>query len=341
MLVEGAPCRAVLCVITSFFSSNVERHAILQNTLSTVKAWQLRRVHTVVVTQNGTATRAMLAQRGAATLVDELVVRAELSSYALSHGQLTWEHRGIVERHRADFDLFVYLEDDARLTWASLKSWAADEALLQTVDPPGTFHRSFFRYERLQLAGLGRSARGVPTSAHPGHYLKDQSRSYPCLPSGLKNLSSYECNFEVGGRRFVGLSNPFAGSWLMGRARLAAFINSSQWRLGVGGKGRPIVGLRRTIGSKEAAAFGDAFLGENRSVQPLTRFSYGAHPHGCPNAMLVPFVMRDGFPMLDLDAALEHLGARASFRPANNWLRVGDCLAARRPEPAPTVEEPW
>ena len=349
---DGEPVRSALICIASFFRNDTRRNDLLLDTIHTILSWRIERIKIVVNTNDAAALQHVLQSHN-----EVEVVQAEFAHRKmLSQGFLAWEHRKAIDRlapTSSEFDLYGYLEDDARLTWEAVVSWAADESVLSrhaAREGYGTrFHRGFFRYERLRLYGPrpGYNPRNEPLAPF-GHYLRDQSRLTPCL--GRQNISTWPCQVTIGGRHFISLKNPFSGLWLMGRKRLQAFRSSSHWTPVTSSPGHKhtLTGLGFMHGVKEGAAFGDTYQSAfgvtfRSSSQPPVL------PFGCTTSLLVPFIfnltaLKSGrpFPQFDISAGVEHTGADplARTRPRNMWLRVADCLEMR-PSAWPATPVTW
>ena len=126
---DGEPVRSALICIASFFRNDTRRNDLLLDTIHTILSWRIERIKIVVNTNDAAALQHVLQSHN-----EVEVVQAEFAHRKmLSQGFLAWEHRKAIDRlapTSSEFDLYGYLEDDARLTWEAVVSWAADESFL-------------------------------------------------------------------------------------------------------------------------------------------------------------------------------------------------------------------
>ena len=340
--------RAVHVCISAFFSSQPWWADALRTVVAAALRWRLPIVHITVVTNNSSATAAVLEVKGllarGAPDAPRLVQLMEPSGYVgklvmSSRGtSLTWFHRVVWEERLRDpavgYSVFVYLEHDIEMRWEQLVAWAEDEAILSTAPLTRTatqfkrgFYRWYVRYRR-PTTGASSSVGGSASRAtlEPGvrkldladgavRYMADGN---PCFyAQRLKR-----CQVRVGNRSFVGLNNPYSASVVMTRTRLVALLSSDQWLPNSRGHLFTPAG-RVLLGPRETAASGDAYLN-------FTEGSAAARLSGCANAMLVPFYRTEsGQRALGREAGLRHLVQRYPYA-----LPVDDCLTLLRAKSA-------
>jgi len=349
VVVEGRSVEAALVTIGSFYSPvhylKRDRAVLLKKVLTAVRQWQLPSVFVVLVTQNASGTQHSL-ERVACQVTcapDVIFEERTLSSAELAASRLAFSHRRAIEemrhnRSRANaspFGLYANLDEDTLVTWAALKAWAADEELFFQSPYSGVLHRGFWRYE---LNNGHAKVADHPDGTYA--FLKDLSVATPCI---RPNLTAWRCKVELaGGRRFVGLANPYQAMWIMGPARLEAFMRSRQWKFNT--LRQPLAGYTTNQGGislshgnvKEAGSWGDTYV----NLAGVRNSSGGRCSH---TNLLVPysFVHRasgtytppgysagrsGGDPTLELVAGIQHLGSDYDFRPPNKWLHYTNCL---------------
>ena len=303
LVVEGKPVTHALVCITAFASNNARRVAILREVLSTVAEWQLR-THTVAITQDKELLLSSLGEDAAGALLQQIEETRPREKHMLA-----WAHRSVIERARRSktYQLFLYLEDDIKLSWAALQAWALDEALLQRAFGRGLLHRGFFRFEQ-----CGKGLLSAPTICcfDPDACSFSRAAGSALLSRGIER---WQCKVSVRGRRFVGLPNPYHASWVMGPAQLERFVHSAHWHTSTG---------RVPGGVREAAAAGDAYL-SIASARNRSELS------DCSTTSLVPYTLSNesgAIPRLDHAAGVQHLGQNYGAKLHGNVVSVDDCI---------------
>ena len=272
----AAPAQRALVAITAHYTPDVARHRALAEVVAAVQGWQIQTA-IVLFSQNATALGSALRAAGAR---DSGVSLRNYRSAALVHPwMLAFAHRRLFEANLAKFDLFAYLEDDIELTWAHVVAWARDDAALarHSAATGARWSRGFYRLHRDDAGRMSRDD------------------IFACE----FNFSSWPCRIPPpagggGALGYVKLRNPYSAAWLMRRARLAALINSSQWRPRRPGASKHVLpGVPWSI--RESAAAGDQFL-------------HGAGYRGCGlGTAVVPYEMTAAGPRLAADAGVRHL----------------------------------
>lgn len=247
----AVPLRSAhVCVSAHLSGSQYLRWAdALTTVLKAVIEWQMPTVHVAVITNNVSAARRMLLERGlspadgSSSYARSRDIRpmtpngavGPLSMRDLSRASaafpLTWYHRAVWAERFYDsansYDVFAYLEHDMLLEWEQLKAWAADEAILARAPLP---HGALVPWKRGFYRWYVRYRRGVDTSM--SHRVRMQSEAErfmvdgnPCLPPA--RLA--RCRLRVGHATFVGLANPYSATSVLTRSRLALLLSSDQW----------------------------------------------------------------------------------------------------------------
>ncbi|KAK9838814.1 hypothetical protein WJX74_003824 [Apatococcus lobatus] len=129
--------------------------------------------------------------------------------------ELAWVHRDLMQAALAtgQYTAFIYLEDDMRLTWDSLISWATDQAVLE----PLGFQRQFYRTEIAPWDGK--------------QWLFDALQHV--------HLATYERKLDVGvqtraHQHYIQLPEPYSAVFVASPTLLARFIKSPFWSKRVG-----------------------------------------------------------------------------------------------------------
>jgi hypothetical protein len=145
--------------------------------------------------------------------------------------QLTWQHRLAMSKHIADFDYFMYLEDDMQVLFTTLKRWRDDSLRLY----PEGYLRAFLRTE---------------TNADGRIVSTDQKRV-----TGTHNYK------RAAGEVWYYPDNPYHAIWICSRQQFQDFVDGPAW----------IDGNNSELGVRERAAAGMTWHrgGPHRSLLPL------------------------------------------------------------------------
>ena len=150
---------------------------------------------------------------------------------------ILWSHRKVIEEQlpHADYTSIIYIEDDTRLSWPALISWALDMEVLE----PLNFTRCIFRTEVDHKIGRTNivdwmvlvqlrdenTLRVVDTPAYK-QVSERIIKSPRALCGHLRNGSSWPCQVH---QQYVSPREPFQGMWMASRRQLASFMAHSYW----------------------------------------------------------------------------------------------------------------
>lgn len=152
---------------------------------------------------------------------------------------LVWAHKEAIEEEisRQDFTAVVYMEDDTRLSWASLTSWALDTEVLE----PLNFTRCIYRTEISPDTGELMMLDWIEPVTVESHgktldmVLADPSKldevnrriEHRYCGSIRDGLGPWHCKVH---RHFLNPIRPFQGMWMATRKQLAAYMRSPYWK---------------------------------------------------------------------------------------------------------------
>ncbi len=349
LVVEGMGVTSALVCINAFATYSSERAANLREVILTVKSWQIKHIRIVVSTQDEKALRWQIGDDvkwvEIYAVPDADLRAANGPAPGDDHGvMLAWTHRHIITEKVRDhkFGLVVYLENDMKMSWHTLLSWAADEELLRaatSLDTAGTvLQRGFWRYELCAQNGDRDVHVRAPSKcmAEPCDFGKHVIQG-----SAAERWERWPCKFNVSGRMFVGMDVPYPAAWVMGPLRLQAFMQSSHWLPDNGTRhqcrpGEVSHGLKVNCniawGIMESAAVGDSFL----NAMPLKQRKR------CTSRAVVPYVIDSaGVPALDTAAGLHHLGQNHErIQNKETLYPVDGCPPVERDESSPPPPPP-
>lgn len=147
---------------------------------------------------------------------------------------LAWCHRKAIKLAVANrsYDTVVYMEDDTRLTWPVLVSWAIDTQLLAEHN----YSRCIYRTEVDKTAGFIRLMdyeHGIDTCvrarvdvASSAAYTTLAQRLQGKACGRLPNGTAMPCRMH---RHFVSPSFPFQGMWIATKPQLQRFMSLPMW----------------------------------------------------------------------------------------------------------------
>jgi hypothetical protein len=150
--------------------------------------------------------------------------------------RLLWAHKDAIRQTlEPHHTAVVYMEDDTRLAWSSLVSWAFDTEILE----PLNFTRCFFRTETSATKGtsnmLDWTMPLVLTNKNTvDAYLKEKATS---TKTSLRTGSLFGCGCLRDGslwpcqvhRHFLSPEEPFQGMWIATRTQLARYMEHPYW----------------------------------------------------------------------------------------------------------------
>lgn len=319
-------CSVLACITAPAIHDEV-RNPMLATAVRAVLSWDLARVRASLQTENAELMKAILAEQGlpignngthevhVAQAQDQRLTQMRRSAHFLG-----FAHRDVMLQavRTAQFDLFVYLEDDIELTWPQLLAWDRDDRALRAAGSAA--RRGFYRYEVTLEAASG----GGGTS-HESHSLAGAngagggvvaagSHVLPDFKACDFNFSRWKCRMELPGskRKFVGLANPYSATWVATRQQLLDLVASPHWTPNDPEAAPELTGRQHASAmgalhgcpwpARECAAAADGFLrrdalhGERESTSD------------CFSAFMVPYDDHAEGPLLDEAAGVHHLG---------------------------------
>jgi hypothetical protein len=147
----------------------------------------------VVIDTNSLETGKL--ELGTESLTVEVQVHSDLKDPFL----LTWKHRAAMLEKLADYDYFMYLEDDLQVPYSALQRWRSDMNTLEETP----YIRGFLRTE---IDGTGN--------------IVSTDQRYPVSRREFK---------AVRGAIWYYPENPYQGFWICSKSQMAAFIQSKAW----------------------------------------------------------------------------------------------------------------
>ena len=142
---EISPLLGKLLIVVSYHW-DVTKLIYLAAVLDTIRTYETQ-VHVVIVTDNDNALTRVL--EGWGHLNDSNprlhIWQAPFTNDTNKHA-LLWAHRQAIEEqleHHPNFTSIIYMEDDTRLSWPAVVSWALDTEVLA----PLNFTRCIYRTE--------------------------------------------------------------------------------------------------------------------------------------------------------------------------------------------------
>ena len=222
--------RKILLCVT--FHWNVVKLVYLESVLATAASYQTD-VDILIVTDNGSSLSALIASWGWAHSVRVWEAKEDADERLYS---LLWTHKNAIEEQleHADYTTVIYLEDDTRLSWTMVISWAIDSEIME----PLGFTRCFYRTEVSPDTGnpnlldwkFSHNITKFPlldiSKTNPSGYedLVRRTRGFAC--GILRNGSSWPCTPH---RYYVSPQLPFQGMWIATRRRLDLYMAHSYW----------------------------------------------------------------------------------------------------------------
>lgn len=240
------------------FHWNVGKLLCLERILDVVHSYRTR-VDVVVVTDRAQALQTLLKTWGAsATRVHvwqapSFKSEANTSAFSKLGGSpsksLMWAHRQAIEARvreiEQSYSTVVYLEDDMRLEWPALVSWALDTEVLEPLNLTRCFYRTEVEPEHgkimmldwthplqlskvnmLALERINEPALVVSQADDRAFSALDTSDAYQFhqIPTVPGNASSFSHHWL-----FVYPEFPYQGLWVASRAQLSVFMAHPYW----------------------------------------------------------------------------------------------------------------
>jgi len=195
-------------------------------------------VSVVIVTDEPSAMASVANTWG----LSKLIRTWDASHLSDSHmGALLWEHRNAIAQilKHESFTSVVVLEDDIRLSWPSLQSWALDTELLL----PYNFRRCFFRTEfgtkgDIRMLDWTQALEIVSEvnlidfkAQNQEHYEEISKRTAGQLCGYLRNGTSFKCELH---QYFVSPCFHYHGMWAATKSQLTVLMSHPFWYKQVG-----------------------------------------------------------------------------------------------------------
>lgn len=220
----------LLCVT---FHWNVEKLLYLEAILSLASSYRTV-VDILVITDDANNLREVIASWGYAETVS--VWSAAKHDGDLHKYSLLWAHKAAIQDHvpGSTYTSVVYLEDDTRLSWASLVSWAVDSEVLEPLE----WTRCMFRTEVSPATGqLNMLDWTFPYNittfqifdvqkSNPARYVEVAARLQGMDCGALRDGSAWPCRVH---KHFVSPNEPFQGMWMATRKQLEKYMAHPYW----------------------------------------------------------------------------------------------------------------
>lgn len=289
ILVPATLAHVLLCVT---FNWNVAKLVYLEAVLNIATSYQTK-LEIIIVTNKASQLNAAVQGWGFNVSVWQAPAGPANEPY-----QLVWAHKQAIEEAlaRESYTSVVYMEDDTRLSWASLISWALDTEILE----PLNYTRCFYRTEIYAMSGkrvmLDARACNITSvckfdamSAPPAAaYASSLSKKVAGKHCGtLRNGTPWQCQVHT---RFYSPEYPFQGMWISTIKQLQVYMKSPYWQKNTAISAR--LPLKHAWGYPE----------RSNSLNILIRI-----PSGCTSSCMVPYTVINGKPQLEAVAAVEHM----------------------------------
>jgi hypothetical protein len=224
--------RILVCIA---YKWNLHKMVYLESMLDIIDRYETN-VTTLVVTDEAAKLNVVLRNWGYTDGFSCWQAPSANDSHPYS---LVWAHKMAIEEAtlKINYTSIVYMEDDTRLSWAALTSWALDTEVLE----PLNLTRCFYRTELSPDTGhrvmldwkqpVSIKSRGQPLDVTVANPLTFQSvtnrvanRSCGFIRIGL---GPWVC---VVHRHFLNPTQPFQGMWAATKKQLNAYMSSPYWR---------------------------------------------------------------------------------------------------------------
>lgn len=228
----------LLVVVT--YHWDVTKLVYLATMLDVIRTYETQ-VDVVIVTDNDKALTRILDEWGylqggnPRLQIWQAPATTDTQKYAL-----LWAHRQAVEeqlKRHPDYTSIIYMEDDTRLSWPTVTSWALDTEVLA----PQNFSRCIYRTEVATETGglnmmdwsvtpLYMTNKNIFDATLNADYARVQARlkdaAAPCHCGKHRDGSSWPCQVHD---RYVQPLQPYQGMWMATRAQLALFMAHPFW----------------------------------------------------------------------------------------------------------------
>ena len=252
----------LLVMIT--FHWDVTKLVYLERMLDIVSSYRTR-VDILVVTDRSSAVRSVLAswgrekdvlhsikvwQASARATAPEVGKTGSQVEYAAKY-TLLWAHRNAIKTQihtlGHSYSAVFYMEDDTRLDWPAVVSWALDTEVLEPINLTRCFYRTEVDASKgtpnmldwqfpmkvtdeniLDMAPAQTPVNKAGKEWSTGNS-SSQERRWPlkdCHELKLRDGSSWACAPH---RRYIRPAFPFQGLWAASRKQLAAFMAHPYW----------------------------------------------------------------------------------------------------------------
>lgn len=234
---EISPLLGKLLVVVSFHW-NVTKLIYLTTMLDTIRTYKTR-VHVVIVTNQAQALRRALQKTKLFSGNNPTlqITQAPPTEDTNEHA-LLWAHRKVIEDQLdlyPNFTSIIYMEDDTRLSWPAVISWALDTEVLT----PLNFSRCIYRTETdVETGGSNILDWTRPLDLTYENTLNvTHKMDYARVRDRLRNASICRCGEHRDGTpwpcrvhdNYFAPSQPYQGMWMASRAQLASFIAHPYW----------------------------------------------------------------------------------------------------------------
>lgn len=232
---EISPLLGMLLVVVSYHW-DVTKLIYLTTILDTIRTYETR-VHVVIVTDNERALRRALRKiepfNGNNRTLQ--ISRAPPTKDTNKHA-LLWAHRQVIEEQfdrYPNFTSIIYMEDDTRLSWPAVVSWALDTEVLA----PLNFSRCIYRTEIDAKTGgsnmldwaspLNLTCESTLNMSRKVDYARVRDRIQNASPSHCgKRRDGTPCRVH---QYYFPPRYPFQGMWMASRAQLVSFMEHPYW----------------------------------------------------------------------------------------------------------------
>lgn len=236
--------RLLVCITAKW---NLAKLPHLEVMLREALAYESEEVDILLITDDATSLRRTLATLRLPLNMSfyegkqDPAEREADAKYAMNEYWLAWEHRKAIEAavSTKNYTTVLYMEDDTRMPWPSLVSWALDTQLLEPFNFTRCFYRTEFDPKNGQLRLLD-YRQGIDVRASSQMVKLDMLRDAPAsFSAASRQLAGKVCGHLQGRkstplpctlhRHFVAPDNPFQGLWVANRKQLDRFMQQPIW----------------------------------------------------------------------------------------------------------------
>lgn len=327
---EVSPLLGKLLIVVSYHW-DVTKLIYLAALLDTIRTYETR-VHVVIVTDHERALYRTLQKWehfDYSTLT--LQIWQAPSTNDTNKHALLWAHRQAIEEqleHHPNFTSIIYMEDDTRLSWPAVVSWALDTEVLA----PLNFTRCIYRTEvDVETGGGNMLDWSSPLQLDYSNTLNvTYNADYARVQDRLQKASDCRCGKHRDGTLwpcrvhayYLTPAAPFQGMWIASREQLLSFMAHPYWK-------------------KEDALKANLAYGMGYPERTTFMILAVNVPAGYQSSCMVPFVFSDKETGLSLPAVaeVEHMRNGYSSTPGIHLARLHVKAAIQGAFKSPPIED--